>query len=240
MFNPRVTLSRALSVIVGVLAVQASASAATIMGGAYALHNHPDGASNPPPYGMRLDELYNVSGDNDIFTFDFDAPGADMKLVYDGASIHIFGTAVGGRDTGGGHAADNYLGIYTIDFTYNVGVQSLEPADDDIAVIPPASPANFGTLVPNNPAHPSFNVAVNLEDVLMGVSLRLGDEDNDAGHRGYNGISGWGWLAVDGIPHVGVHDDFLFTAVLIPEPATAALGLLGLALVMRRRARRAA
>jgi hypothetical protein len=212
------------------------APAAAISNGTYQLENHDDGNSNPPPYGMRLDELYNTTGGNDIFTFDFEGAGANMMMTVTNTTIHIFGTALGGEDTGASHAANNYLGLYDIDFTYNVGVQSLEPTDDDMAVIPPASGSNFGTLTPLNPLHPSFGVDVVLSDILMGVSFRLGDEDNDLGHRGHNGISGWGWLAVDGQPHVGTHDDFLFTAILIPEPATLGLLAFGLgAIALRRR-----
>ena len=112
------------------------AQAAVINGGVYQLHNHPDAARQPPPYGLRLDELYNVdTGDVDRFTFDFDHALSDVRLAYNTAadSIHIYGRMVGGRDLGTDWAVDQYLGLYYIDFTYSVGVTGV-PGDDDIWV----------------------------------------------------------------------------------------------------------
>ncbi len=214
------------------------AEAAAIGLGTYQLHNHPDGASNPPPYGLRLDELYNPTGGNDIFTFNFDAPGSDMKLEFDGSTIHIFGTTLGGRDIGAAHAADNFLGLYAIDFTYSVGVKTVV-GDDDQIVEPGANGLNTGTITPLGMSHPSVGVAVNLGDVqnAENYSFRLGDENNDNGHRGFNGISGWGWLSVNGDDHAGQYDDFLFTAELIPEPMTAGLMLMGFGVIGLRRRR---
>ena len=47
------------------------------------LGNHPDGGSAPPFYGMRLDELFDVTGNLDRFTVDFEAPGALVMLDFD-------------------------------------------------------------------------------------------------------------------------------------------------------------
>lgn len=212
-------------------------SAASITPGIYQLHNHPDGDANPPPYGMRLDELYNVSGGNDIFTLNFDHPQSNLTLVFDGVStITITGVAFGGLDGGGAYVNDNHLGLYQLDFVYNIGV-GLAAGDDDLIVIPGANMQNFGSITALNPANPTFGVAKTLFDVRDGnYSFRFGDEDNDAGHRGYAGISGWGWVGFNGNAHPGSADDFLFTAELIPEPASAMLVLMGLgAVVIRRR-----
>jgi hypothetical protein len=85
--------------------------------------------------------------------------------------------------------------------------------------------------------------------LVFGVSAATGRVDAplerpclecDLGHRGFNGISGWGWLsyvADDGtvLPHVYAAD-WLFTAELIPAPgAIALMGMGGLLAARRRR-----
>lgn len=205
--------------------------AAVIVDGLYQLHNHPDGAEVPPPYGMRLDELVDVTGGLDVFTLDFDAPGSNMQMTITGGGsiINIFGQAVGGRDIGGAYAADAFFGLYTVNFTYNVGVGPA-PGDDDIQVNG-GTGANFGVLgTPFGPPMPLHDVVGN----PPGFSFRLGDEDNDLGHRGYNGISGWGWIDPDGFNH-GPTRDFLFTAELVPAPGAVALFAPALMMYSRRR-----
>lgn len=207
-----------------------SAGAAPILPGLYQLHNHPDGAINPPPYGLRLDELYDISPGDDRYTCDFDDPASDMKLIYNDVAdtITIFGHSLCGRDTGAGYAADIYLDIYTINFVYNVGVEPV-PGDDDIQV-DAADFTNVGTIT-----HPGLGTS-NLSDVRAGGNtFRFGDEDNDLGHRGFAGISGWGWLAIDGDRRAGDADDWLFTATYIPEPASLGLLLVGLVSIIRRK-----
>lgn len=210
-----------------------SASAAfadPIIAGTYQLHNHPDGAVAPPGYGLRLDELDNATSGHDIFTFDFDKAGAAMFLTYDDSAqtVHIFGQAWGGRDVGGSYANDSYLGIYAIDFLYDVNVADV-PGDDDIWVTAPPDQQNTGSVT-----GPGGMPVYALSDISNGqYTFRFGDEDDDNGHRGFDGISGWGWVAVD-----GEHDDsqdWLFTAVLVPEPASISVLLVGLAAVCRRR-----
>lgn len=214
------------------------ASAAAIAPGTYQLHNHPDGDAVPPPYGMRLDELFNVSGGNDIFTLDFDHAGSNMTLVYDNSGlIVISGVAYGGIDIGGSYLNDGHQGLYQIEFVYDVGV-GLASGDDDLIVIPGANGQNSGSIAPLDPGHPDFGASLNLFDVRDGnYSFRFGDEDNDLGHRGYPGISGWGWVGFNGQSHPGAADDFLFTAELIPEPAAASLLLIGLGAATFRRRR---
>ena len=62
------------------------------------LLDHPDGNQNPPPYGLRLDNLLNY----DDFSWSFSSLG-DMKLTYfsaaeaGGERIEMRGTATGGR-----------------------------------------------------------------------------------------------------------------------------------------------
>jgi hypothetical protein len=207
-----------------------SADAAVIVPGLYQLNNHPDGNASPPLYGLRLDELYNATGGHDIYTFDFNAAGSNVQMVVTASTIRIYGSAMGGRDMGGTYAADLDAGLYTFDFLYNIGVSPALGGDDDVVVY--ADMQNFGWI------QTARGDVINLVDKSDGnYSFRLGDENNDAGHRGFAGISGWGWLnhGPPGSPHIAA-SDWLFTARLVPTPGTAALlGLGGLFAARRRR-----
>lgn len=228
----RAVARRAMSVgaaVVVLAAIVPSAPAALIVPGLYQLHNHPDGEAGPPGYGLRLDELIDVSGAHDVFTFDFDHELAAMFLDYDGSSIHIFGTAFGGLDIGNGYDPA-YSGLLTFDFTF--GAVAGVPGDDDLHVVTP----NF-----TNSGLAAMAGANAVQRALydyagdFGFTFRFGDEDDDLGHRGFAGISGWGWMTYspDG-PHVeGV--DWLFTATLVPSPS--ALALFAIAARGRRRRR---
>jgi len=219
----------ALAVVCG------SASAALIQQGVYRLHNHPDGNANPPPYGAKLNELYDATGNLDVFTFNFDDPQSEMYLEYTGTTIHIYGVALGGRDLGSSYANDQYLGLYTFDFTYMWGV-GLAPGDDDLLVELPESRYNYGTVLT------PLGDLVGLRDGHYNgdqPDFRFGDEDDDLGHRGFPGLSGWGWLfkALPGEPYTYTQDsDWIFTAEFIPTPGSLTL-LLSAGVVMGRRRR---
>lgn len=202
------------------------AHAAVIDPGIYRLHNHPDGAIAPPPYGLRLPELYDATSGKDNFTFDFDHADSEMYLTYTGTEITISGVSMGGRDIGAAWAADAYLGIYTFSFTYSVGVAAV-PGDDDVYVV--ANMDNSGTV-----ATPLSDTLDLLDKSNGSFSLRLGDESDDLGHRGFAGISGWGWLTYPTFSEVGT--DWLFTMELVPAPSSfALLGVAGLLNARRRR-----
>lgn len=214
----------------------AGAWGATTLPGLYRLHNHPDGNQRPPLYGARFDELYNATSNHDVFTLDFDAmqSAAFMTVNTAGNEVHIFGQAWGGRDTGTAYANDQYLGVYTFDFTYNMGVG---PAggDDDLWV-PLPDMRNFGSITT------PLGHTIGLVDKGMdGYSFRLGDENNDAGHRGFAGISGWGWMNYIRDGRVQDHvesTDWLFTASYqIPTPGSVALIAIGGLVGLRRRKR---
>lgn len=208
------------------------ASGAIIDPGLYQLNNHPDGSARPPQYGMRLDELFDVTANHDIFTFNFDDPASDMKMTYDGSTIRIFGQVWGGRDIGGAYAAEATTGLYTVDFSYLIGVAAV-PGDDDVWVDGP-NMSNSGFIQP--PVGPVVSL-VDKRGNGGDFSFRLGDEDDDAGHRGHPGISGWGWLVHDFPAQMHIPDsDFLFTAELIPAPGT--VGVIGAAGLLAGRRRR--
>jgi hypothetical protein len=214
---------------IAALVCSSTATAALILPGDYQLDNHPAGTANPPAYGLTV---AGIDGSSDRFTFSFSqADGADMILRYDDVAdtIRIFGNAFGGRDGGNDWVSDSYLGTYFIDFTFDVGV-GLAPGDDDLVVIA-STESNFGTLqLPDS-------TVLDLYDVFsddFGHSFRFGDTDDDSGHRDFDGLSGWGWVEVDGMEDSTVHRDWIFTAQYIPAPAAAAL-LAVFGVVPRRR-----
>jgi hypothetical protein len=210
----------------------ASAHGGLIVEGTYALSNHPDAILADPGYGLRLDELFDLTDGRDRFTFDFDHALSAMFMDYDGDSIRIYGTAFGGLDIGDIHDPANSSEV-SIDFTYNnvVGV----PGDDDIWVLEPDTP-NTGTIT-----WLETGEVIDLFDKANddGWTFRFGDEDDDLGHRGFDGLSGWGWLEhhEPGFGNDG-QMDWIFTGELVPGPG--ALALLGLGILVPGRRRRQA
>lgn len=212
-------------------AIAPSAHAAVIDPGTYAILNHRDG--DPVPFGLRLDELYNVAPYADIFLFDFEHNDAFMVMTVTASTIHIYGDAWGGRWFQTGLVNDQYQGLYSIDFLFNTGVQSA-PGDDDYIVNGPNN-ANHGSILT------PLGDTIALWDERGGnaFSFRLGDEDNDLGHRGMPGPSGWGWVNHGNDPaHHTAVGDWLFTVgEPIPSPGPAVTMLAGLALLATRRRR---
>lgn len=208
--------------VTGAVCCAINCAHATIL--TYDLYNHPDGDANPPPYGLRLDELYNVTGNHDIFSFNFNDAASQMRMEYDTVAntINIFGRVLGGRDNGDSYAADQYLGVYLVNFTYTLGVQTAS-GDDDL-IVDTLNNANSGTIIT------PLGDTISLYDERGGnsFSFRFGNEDNDAGHRGFNGLSGWGWLNHHSRTNHIASGDWLFTAVPSDIPTTGTFALIAL------------
>lgn len=168
-----------------------------------------------------------------MFTFDFD-DSRSLVLLELGATVRIHGVAYGGRDIGPAYANDAHRGLYTFDFTYsnNLGAAA-NGGVDDLRV--GGMFANSGWI--KNAAGTTWN----LEDKPDGTGFTffLGDEGG-AGHRGFAGISGWGWLnhtPAPGDPGSVAHvasSDRLFhgdadSRAACVAPRARGLGVLGLA-----------
>ncbi|MGF1600903.1 MAG: hypothetical protein GFH24_608378n52 [Chloroflexi bacterium AL-N5] len=201
----------AVGIVMGstILSSVPKAMAASITGRTYTLDNHPDGAASSPFYGLRLDGL--LSGKSkDVYTFNFKESGASTSLNYDDVNntIRISGTAYGGLDRGTEYTNPE---LFTIDFTYR-NVQKVA-GDDDLWVDSRQAGNSTGTITRN-----SSGDVFNLVDFAGSnpYSFRLGDGDNNEGHRGHQGISGWGWLNHSPAPSTPTQhlyaSDWLFTA----------------------------
>ncbi|MEL7097742.1 MAG: Ig-like domain-containing protein [Pseudomonadota bacterium] len=145
----------------------------------FELLNH---TSNGFTYGMRLDDL-NEPG---RLTFDFQADDAAMFLTTEGDTIRIFGTMQGSDGD-----------LYRVDFLYNGASQVA--GDDDIEVDDNLQMMNTGLLErldTDGNVVETYDLSDKAGDNQF--TFRLGDEDNDQGHRGADNDSGWGWLSVDG------------------------------------------
>lgn len=225
-------MKRYASLIVGLAGLPA-VSAAPLSFGTYHLHSHPDGAKAPPSYGLRLDELFNVTQNRDSFTFDFDAPGSAMYLRYTPSTIRIFGVAFGGYDTGVSYHPD-WSGLWDIDVSYT-NVVSIAGGDDDVIVYE-SEHVNSGFIHRQGDEEiiDLFDYAGN-----HGYTFQLGDEGDDQGHRGFAGISGWGWLNHRDPNKHTVASDWIFTVGtrVIPSPEAGLLGLLGLGTLAAARRR---
>ncbi len=209
---------------IGVLSLAASASAAFIPVGHFQLNNHPDGNSRPPGYGLILTELYDVTVNNDKFTFDFDHEQSSMELWFDGDSIVIGGRVYGGRDVGDHLADDKYLGVYDVRFEY--AVVGMVPGDDDLFSMESAE--NKGSIM--TPL--GDTIALGDKGKADGIAFRLGDGNDDNGHRGFDGVSGWGWLDHENRQSPS---DWLFT-VKVPTPGSVAMMMVAAPFAgMRRR-----
>lgn len=198
--------------------------------GLYQLHDHPDGGAAEPFYGLRLDELTDA-GDIFTFSFDYDHPDVGVFMQLTGSTIHIYGVAFGGLIDD--HAYDpDHSGLVEIDFFYNDVVRVT--GDDDLIAYDPDEP-NMGFIVFQGDTIDLFDHA-NAE----GFTFRLGDEDDDGGHRGFDGtlpngetvdgrISGWGWLEHGTQGEYISASDWLFTVdpTPVPGPSTALLATLG-------------
>ncbi len=170
--------------------------------GIYRLSNHSSTEAEPLPYGLRFTEMM------DVYNFSFDEPGADVFLDYDGVDIRIHGKVWGGVEVGGSYNAPKF---WEMDLYYNNQIAAAA-GDDDLIV--QAGAGHTATVT-----RMSDSLEVTLSDYEGGVEyvLRLGDDDDDLGFEGVEGLSGWGWLHHP-LSSTATEPELKFSAVAIPEP----------------------
>jgi hypothetical protein len=208
------------------------------------LIDHPSGLANPPPYGLRMDNLFFADnsgaplpgGEAGITTFSFTHALSSMMVeVWDDSGngladrIHIHGTAYGGRDTGTAYGVGE--GLYALDFTYNANVSTVPGPNGGWTTQEHAS--NAGTIEALSGQFTGQVWTFRDKADATGTSfffLRDGRRipGNTTTHVGE------GWVQLDnGV--MGVQD-WLFIAIPLPSTAGLALaGLLGLGCFRRRR-----
>ncbi len=233
---------------------------------------------NPNSDTFTFDFDHPDSGMSMIISDAVDAGNKNIRIfgfTYGGLDRNSNGNF--GTDTDNNGYSDSVQGTWFVDFTYlNV---PLVPGDDDRhfttstgVSIPNGGPGigvakgtislvdvdavgnsityEGGTITANNNINDDSNVIDLIgQSNSAGLIFRLGDENNDAGHRGFNGISGWGWVNHDArdpgakggslSSHIYA-SDFLFTATPsevppIPLPAAAWAGLAGFSLLAARK-----
>lgn len=207
------------------LAGVSNAQAGGLVIGEYLLGDHPNGNQNPPPYGLRLDNMLGAG----IATLSIGYYNDTVLTVYDDGgnlSINISGTLHGGVvDGSGGYVS---AASYAVDFNYSVGVS----ATGGGWVVSGFDAANMGTLTNLDTNDTIDMYAKGMPDTFLFLpdGHRLGGDDSS--------WVGRGWITdqVDGSDPLGGTRDWLFTATEIPAPgAFALLGMGGFIASRRRR-----
>ena len=209
------------------LALVASGASAQNTIALYDLLDHPDGNQNPPPYGLRLDNIIGPGA----ATLSIDAMSNTQLRVLDDngdIEIEITGTLFGGTVSGGSY--DN-PDSYEVAFTYAANVS----ASGGGWVVTDTDASNTGTLI-----NTSTGDVIDLYTTPVTGDTFVFRPD---GHRLSGDSESWvgrGWLTdqADGSAPYGGSQDWLFRAVEREVPSPGSLALLaigGLTCVRRQR-----
>ncbi len=171
-------------------------------GGFHRLGNHPHTQTATRSHGLQLADLYDVTGEDDIFTFDFEAPGTFVTLRYfegypqiwnpilsPSSDIEIEGIVYGGLE-----GDDRYDGYWKISYEF-VQVQMTSDSDQDDIISRGERVSGELTRLDTGEEFPFDSLLVD-SGLFFGYdsqveTFQLGDSDG-AGYLGYSGTSGWG------------------------------------------------
>lgn len=224
--------SFAACVLMGVVGTAFAGPGDTVIA-EFTIQDHPNGGLFPPPYALRLDDIF---GDDPATYSAATFSDATLTVLQNGAGdflIDIAGTFHGGRDNGPGWANPHDL---TVSMRYAANV---------VATSNGWQVNGFTTLNSGTVTRLDTNETV----TLYGMES-MSDSDGPIGSTFLLQSDGWringddstwvgrGWLTTntDGTPFSDPAQDWLFSATLVPAPGSLALlGLGGLAAVRRRR-----
>ena len=236
---------------VGALVLGTGFAQASTVVTTFRLGDHPAGSAAEPFYGLRLDNLFDVAPDagtgaiapganGGVTSFSFSESRPDdtnVKLtVTDSTSmggeitLNIAGRAYGGEDDGSDYGFGE--GFYNIDFTYGFNV--LE--GDGGWMIDPQSASNTGTITAEGNGDVKSGTTWTFYEQVITSNPFLFVPD---GHRlsgNSSAFVGRGWVTYneDGSNFRGVQD-WLFVVVPTPSAALAAIPMLGMIGLRRRR-----
>ncbi len=129
------------------LGISVADDSATVEVISYEISDRGDGSKNPPDYGLRLDGLFDSPSDSLVtnWTFSFDQPGSGATMEIDPATaqVRIYGTVIGGRDTGTGWDPAT-VATWQIDFLFDSGVTIMDQSTGFWSV--ESSAKNYGTM----------------------------------------------------------------------------------------------
>ncbi len=233
-------LSRAVVATMTIGAVfAAGASAGSVK--TFKLFDHPDGANNPPPYGIRLDGIF---GDSQTTTFSFDTTeGVEMRVTEFGNGtivINISGVVFGGHDIGSNYdLAHAGTGKYELNYTYAFNVV----AEGTGYRVDPQHQDNGGTFnaidINGDEANYQFNI---FEEPATGNPFKFLQDDHRLAGETEAGQGFWvgrGWHTYVQGQGVSGTQDFLFLGMqMVPLPtpwALAGVGMMTAAMARRRR-----
>jgi hypothetical protein len=201
----------------------------------FAIHDHPNGGVVPPTYALRLDYVFGFNH----ATFSAEQYNNTTLTVLEDSStgdlfIDIVGRLYGGQDTGTGWVDPFDLDV-SFRYAANVVATSNGWSIDGFSLL------NTGTIT---------RLDTNETMVWYGQEDFAGD-NGPIGNAFTLASDGWnidgddstwvgrGWMTTntDGTPAFDPAQDWIFTATVIPAPAT--MGMLGLGGLMFARRRRA-